>query len=213
MSNRTLTIVLISFFILLTAGFMSYYYKVTREMPKSLPVIGNEGHKVDTFSFYNQDGKLVTQNDVKNKVYVVEYFFTTCKGICPKLNESMSRVYQAYRGNPDLMILSHSVDPEHDTVAAMKAYAARFNADPKQWMFLTGSKKRLYEMAFDSYLITAVDSTRPANVEEAFIHDNHFVLVDKNGRLRGNFYNGLEPAEVDSLIEDIHLLLAEKAGN
>lgn len=213
MSNRTLTIVLVTFFILLAALFMSYYYKVTREQPKALPVIGNEGHQVDTFSFYNQDGKIITQDDVHHKVYVVEYFFTTCKGICPKLNESMNRVYQAYRGNPDLLILSHSVDPERDTVGAMKAYSERFNADPKQWMFLTGSKKRLYEMAFDSYLISAVDSTRPANVEEAFIHDNHFVLVDKNGRLRGRFYDGLKATDVDTLISDIHVLLQEKAGN
>jgi protein SCO1/2 len=210
MSNRTLTITLITFFILLSAGFMGYYYKTTRSIPRTLRVIGNEGHKVDTFSFYNQDGRLITRKDVENKVYVVEYFFTTCKGICPKMNESMARVYQAYRGNPDFMILSHSVDPEKDTIGAMKAYSQRFNADSKQWMFLTGSKQRLYDVAFDSYLISAVDSSRPSKIEEAFIHDNHFVLVDRWGRLRGNFYDGLKAAEVDSLISDIQLLLAEK---
>ena len=210
MSNRTLTIVLVTFFILLAAGFMGFYYNTTRSLPKSLPVIGNEGHKVDTFTFYNQDGKLVTEKDVAGKVYVVEYFFTTCKGICPKMNENMTKVYQAYRGNPDVLILSHSVDPKSDTVGAMKAYADRFNADAKQWMFLTGTKQRLYDMAFDSYLISAVDSTRPASVEEAFIHDNHFVLVDRNGRLRGRFYDGLKPTEIDTLITDIHVLLDEK---
>lgn len=192
---------------------MGYYYKISREIPKALPVLGNEGHKVDTFSFYNQDGRMITQKDVNGKVYVVEYFFTTCKGICPKMNDAMSRVYQAYRGNPDLLILSHTVDPQNDTVAAMKAYADRFNADSKQWMFLTGTKQRLYDMAYESYMISAIDSTKPTNIEEAFIHDNHFVLVDKNGRVRGRFYDGLEPASVDTLITDIHLLLQEKAGS
>lgn len=213
MSNRTLTIVLVAFFILLAAGFMSYYHKISRGIPKSLPVLGNEGHKVDTFSFYNQDGKLITQQDVNGKVYVVEYFFTTCKGICPKMNDAMSRVYQVFRGNPEFMILSHTVDPQNDTVGAMKAYADRFNADAKQWMFLTGTKQRLYDMAYESYMISAIDSTKPTNIEEAFIHDNHFVLVDKNGRVRGRFYDGLEPASVDTMITDIHVLLAEKAGS
>ncbi len=211
MSNRKLTLILVAFFILLAAGFMGYYYKTTRSLPKALPVLGNAGHKVDTFSFYNQEGKIITQKDVAGKVYVTEYFFTTCEGICPKMNENMAKVYQAFRGNPDVMILSHSVDPEKDSVGAMKAYSQRFNADPSQWMFLTGSKKRLYEMALDSYHLSAVDSTRPDNIEEAFIHDNHFVLVDRNGYLRGQFYDGLKPLHMDTLISDIQLLLKEKS--
>ncbi len=210
MSRRALTITLVVFFILLSAGFFAYYYHITRTLPQTLAVIGNDGHRVDTFSFYNQDGKLITQKDVAGKVYVAEYFFATCRGICPKMNENMTKVYQAYQGNPDVLILSHTVDPKNDTVAALKAYSRRFNADARQWMFLTGTKKRLYEMALESYLISAVDSTRPANIEEAFIHDKHFVLVDKHGRLRGRFYDGLERSQLDTLISDIHLLLEEK---
>lgn len=210
MSRRALTITLVTFFILLAAGFMAYYYKVTRSLPKQLAVIGEPGHRVDTFSFYNQDGRLITQKDVMGKVYVAEYFFATCKGICPKMNQNMAKVYEAYRGNPDVLILSHTVDPKNDTVAALKEYSRRFDADAKQWMFLTGTKKRLYEMALNSYLISAVDSARPANIEEAFIHDKHFVLVDKHGYLRGRFYDGLEPKQLDTLISDIHLLLEEK---
>jgi protein SCO1/2 len=210
MSSRTLTIILITFFILLAAGFMTYYYKTTRSLPKTVAVLGEPGHHVDTFSFYNQDGKLITNKDVAGKVYVVEYFFTTCKGICPKMNENMTKVYQAYRGNPNVLILSHSVDPVHDTVAAMKAYSRRFDADSKQWMFLTGTKKRLYDMARWSYLISAQDDTSGVTIDQDFIHDNHFVLVDRNGYLRGRFYDGLKPAELDTLISDIHLLLEEK---
>jgi protein SCO1/2 len=210
MSSRTLTITLIAFFILLSAGFMSYYYHVTRTQPKTLAVLGEPGHTVDTFSFYNQNGQLITQADTKGKVYVAEYFFATCQGICPKMNENMRAVYEAYRGNPDVLILSHTVDPKKDTPAALKAYAGRFNADPHQWMFLTGDKKRLYNMARYSYLISADDDTAGISIDKDFIHDNHFVLVDRHGRLRGRFYDGLEPAQVDSLINDIHVLLDEK---
>lgn len=210
MSRRALTITLTIFFILLAAGFMTYYYSITRDIPKTLPVVGEPGHHVDTFSFYNQDGKLITQKDVAGKVYVAEYFFATCKGICPKMNENMTKVYRAYQGNPDVLILSHTVDPKNDTVAALKAYSQRFNADPKQWMFLTGDKKRLYDMARWSYLISAEDDTAGVSIDKDFIHDKHFVLVDRHGRLRGRFYDGLNPAQLDTLISDIHLLLEEK---
>lgn len=209
MSNRTITIVLITFFILLAAGFMGYYYKTTRTLPKTLPVFGNPGHKVDTFTFFNQDGQLVTNKDVANKVYVVEYFFATCKGMCPKMNENMAKVYQAYRGNPDVLILSHTVDPLRDSVAALKLHSRQFGADAKQWMFLTGSKQRLYDMARNSYIISATDDVAGVTIDKDFIHDSRFMLVDRTGHLRGE-YDGLKPLEVDTLISDIHLLLEEK---
>lgn len=212
MSRRALTITLVAFFILLSAGFMAYYYQVTRSAPEQLGVLGQPGHHVDTFSFYNQDGKLVTQKDLAGKVYVAEYFFATCKGICPKMNDNMAKVYQAYRGNPDFLILSHTVDPKNDTVQALKAYSRRFDADAKQWMFLTGDKQRLYDLAVNSYLLPTVDSSKPtaANIKEAFIHSNRFLLVDRNGYLRGRFYDGLVQTDIDSLISDIQVLLEEK---
>lgn len=210
MSNRALSATLLVFFILLSAGFMTYYYQTTRMRPKSLPVLGNPGHKVEPFAFVNQEGDTVTNKEVAGKVYVAEYFFTTCKGICPKMNENMKLVYQAYRGNKDFMILSHSVDPSNDTVGALKAYSLRFDADPKQWEFLTGDKKHLYETARYSYLISAEDDTAGVSIDQDFIHDNHFVLVDRHGRLRGRFYDGLNRTQIDSLIGDIKVLLDEK---
>jgi protein SCO1/2 len=210
MSNRTITIVLLAFFFLLTAGFMVYYNNTIRMQPKKLAVLGNPGHKVEAFSFINQEGKTVTNQDVAGKVYVTEYFFSTCKSICPKMNENMRKVYQAYRGNKQFMILSHTVDPERDTVAALKAFSRRYDADPKQWMFLTGEKKKLYEAARFSYLISAQDTTG-VDIQEDFIHDNHFVLVDQYGRLRGKFYDGLSKPQMDSLISDIRILLEEKS--
>lgn len=208
MSNRSITITLIVFFILLAAGFMSYYFKTTRNIPKVLPVLGMPGHTVDTFTFINQDGKIVTNKDVEGKVYLVEYFFTSCKGMCPKLNDNMVIVYKAFRGNPDFKILSHSVDPKNDTVAALKAYSRRFDADANQWMFLTGDKKHLYEMARESYLITAADDTAHISIDKDFIHDNRFILVDRTGHIRGE-YDGLNKPLMDTLISDIQLLLKE----
>lgn len=209
MSKRTTTIILVSFFIVFAAVFMTYYYTQTRDLPKKLPILGNPGHRVSDFSFTNQDGKTVTRANVDGKIRVVNYFFTTCKGICPRMNENMTKVYQAYRGNNEILILSHTVDPKKDTVGAMKAYSLHFDADPNQWMFLTGDKKALYEMARDEYLVTAVDDTATADINSDFIHSERFILVDKGGRIRGQ-YDGLNAGEVNQLIGDIKELLKEE---
>ncbi len=206
--NRT-AIILISFFIALAAVFMTYFYKETRQTVKSLPVVGNPGHTVHAFSFTDQEGNTITNEDVKGKIYVVEYFFTTCKGICPKMNENMTKVYDAYRGKNDVMILSHTVDPVKDTVAAMKEYSLRFDADPKQWKFLTGDKKALYDMARYSYLVTAADDTATVDIQSDFIHTDRFVLVDRAGRIRGQ-YKGTAIGDVNQMIGDIGELLKEK---
>ena len=206
--------ILTAFFMILGIAFLGYYYKVNHDVHNerklsALPVIeGDRNHHVAPFSFTNQDGKTITDQDVKGKVCVVSYFFATCKGICPRMNENMTQVYKAYRGNKDVIILSHTVDPKKDTVAALKAYSLRFDADPNQWMFLTGSKKELYDMARYSYLINAKEDTVGVNIENDFIHDEHYSLVDRHGRIRG-FYNGLEQSDIKKLIEDIKALLQE----
>jgi protein SCO1/2 len=206
-SNRKTTAFLLIFFFVLTGAFMAYYYKQTRERPanNTLPVIG----KVGSFSFTNQEGKTITEKDVNGKVRVVEYFFTTCKGICPKMNESMARVYEQYRYNDNVVIMSHTVDPKNDSAQAMMAYSQKFNADPKHWLFLTGDKQQLYNMARYSYLISAQDDTSGVSIDKDFIHDNHFVLVDEENNVRG-FYDGLDKKEVDKLIGDIKYVLEEK---
>ncbi|PZF72053.1 SCO family protein [Taibaiella soli] len=209
MQKKKTAIFLLTFFILLSAAFMTYFYKTTRETPKTLPVLGNPGHVIDTFAFTNQEGKIITDKDVAGKIFVVEYFFTTCKGICPKMNENMTKVYQAFRGNKDVMILSHTVDPKKDTVAAMKEYSLRFDADPKQWIFLTGDKKALYDHARYSYLVTAADDTATTDIQSDFIHTNRFMLVDRGGRIRGS-YDGTNMGDVNQLIGDIKILEAEK---
>jgi protein SCO1/2 len=208
MQKRT-TIFLLAFFFILAAVFMGYYYKVSRDTPKTLPILGEGDHRVRQFSFINQDGKVVTNDDVKEKIYVVEYFFATCKGICPKMNENMTKVYQAFKGNDKVMILSHTVDPKKDTVQALKEYSLRYEADPHQWLFLTGDKKELYDMARYSYLVTAADDTATVDIQSDFIHTDRWVLVDGVGHIRGQ-YEGTNQAAADQLIGDIKELLKEK---
>ena len=122
----------------------------------------------------------------------------------------MSKVYEAFRGNESVKILSHTVDPIKDTIEAMKAYILRFDADPKQWMFLTGDKKELYDIARYSYLISASDDTATVDIQSDFIHTDRFVLVDRDGYIRGKFYIGTDEGDVNQLIGDIKKLLKEK---
>lgn len=212
MKNKKIATFLTIFFIVLGVSFLGYYYKVSSEQKgvSKLPIVGNDqNHHVAPFSFTNQDGKTITNADVKDKIVVVEYFFATCKGICPKMNENLNKVYKAYKGNRDVMFLSHTVDPVKDTAEALKAYSMRFDADPEQWMFLTGDKKKLYEMARYSYLISADDDTAGLSPDQDFIHDKHYALVDNLGRIRG-MYDGLDDKDVARLIDDIRTLLEEK---
>ncbi len=195
---------------ILCVAFLGYFYKVTHEQKTLvLPVVGNEqNHHIAPFSFLNQDGKVITNEDVKGKICVVEFFFATCKGMCPKMNENMVTVSKAFKGNKNVVILSHTVDPTKDTVKALKEYSLRFDADPAQWMFLTGDKKKLYDMARYSYLISAEDDTTGVSIDKDFIHDKHYTLVDGYGRVRG-FYDGLNPGDVNKMIGDINALLKE----
>lgn len=215
--NKT-AVILVIFFILLGAAFSFYYYNLSKELkkPDLMHYGGDPGSSIRPFSFANQDGDTITEQDVKGKILVVEYFFTTCKSICPVMNDQMARVYDAFRMDDNVLILSHTVDPKNDTVAAMKAYSLKYDADPKKWMFLTGTKEDLYNQAYHSYKLNAIDSS--TDIEHAFIHSNQFVLVDKNGRLRANkdendqiaLYDGTDTASVDQLIKDIKTLETEK---
>jgi len=170
------------------------------------------GHTIGNFSFTDQNGKTITEKDVKGKVFVAEYFFTTCGTICPKMTEQMERVHSAYKGNSKVAILSFTVNPEVDTVAQLKRYAQKHGADAKSWHFLTGNKEKLYSLARKSFFVL-----KPAETENQgdvgsdfnpYIHTNNFVLVDKQMRIRG-YYDGTSTEEVDHLIHDIERLLEE----
>lgn len=208
MKNKKTVIFLVGFFIVLSAAFMTYYYSVTKVKKPQLPFYGEGDHRVRPFSFTDQDGNTVTQESLAGKVYVVEYFFATCEGICPKMNENLNTVYQRFKGDDRVMFLSHTVDPEEDSSSALKEYSKRFEADSRQWKFLTGDKKALYDQARYSYLISAEDDTTGLSIDKDFIHDNHFVLVDTSGRIRG-MYDGLQAQEMIKLASDIQSLIGD----
>jgi protein SCO1/2 len=168
-----------------------------------LPVINT----VQNFSFTRHDGKQVSQVEVKNRVYVAEYFFTTCKGICPKMNKNMKEIYAAYKSNPDFLIISHTVNPETDSIPVLKHYADSLGAQINNWWFVTGSKESLYKTARESYLLDDPKNSS-ININEQFLHTQFFTLVDKQGRVRG-IYDGIKKDEVKQLLIDINELLAE----
>lgn len=203
-------ILYIVFFTVLSLGFLGYAgYVIKGERgtflgKEKLPVLGAPGHTVQGFSFTDQEGHTRTKEDVNGKIYVAEYFFTTCTGICPKMNANMEKVYAKYKDNPDFLILSHTVDPEHDSVPVLKAYAQKHGADAKNWWFLTGTKKELYALARQGYLVD--DGTYTG--EEDFVHTQWFALVDKAGQIRG-LYEGTKKQDVDKLIDDIDRLMEE----
>jgi protein SCO1/2 len=163
---------------------------------------------VKPFSFTNQDGKKVTDKDMIGKVYVAEYFFTHCEGICPIMNNNMRIVYDEFKNDSNFLILSHTCDPDRDSVAQMKYYADSMKVDTKRWIFLTGRKDSLYNTARVSYTIDD-----PANnlksIEDQFIHSQFWALVDKNGDVR-KIYDGLKESEVKSLIKATRRLLNDK---
>jgi len=168
-------------------------------------------NEVKPFSFTNQDGKQVTEHDVAGKVYVVEYFFTTCTGICPILNNNMRTVYEKYKDSPGFVILSHTCNPETDSVARLKQYADSMQVDVSKWIFLTGKKDSLYNSARVSYLLDD-PKNNIHNIEEQFLHTQFFALVDKNGKVRKKIYDGLKKKELKELEEDIQVLLDEPAS-
>lgn len=217
MRKKYSVIFLVTFFIALGTGFGFYYYKKSKEIKQpKLAVVSKPGEGIRPFAFINQNGDTITETALKNKVAVVEYFFTTCMGICPKMNENMTKVHQVFKNNNNFVILSHTVDPLKDSVAALKAYSQRFNAAGNNWHFLTGDKKELYDQARRSYQIAVEDV--PENINEDFIHSNLFVLIDKKGKIRMkqskdgtlHAYDGTDTASVSQLIEDIKYLLTEE---
>lgn len=188
---------------------------------------------VPAFSFINQDGKKITQKNTDEKVYVAEYFFTTCQGICPKMNANMRRVFDTYRNEKDFLILSHTCMPETDSLPLLKAYEQKMlNGDlvrgsngsykiqpnaagqlpNSNWNFLTGDKAALYKMAREGYMIDNGKPDSTQNISDQFIHTQFFALVDRNRRVRG-IYDGLKEDEIQKLIKDIAELLKEKVDH
>ncbi len=159
-------------------------------------------HTIPAFSFVDQDSNVVTNSTFAGKIYVADFFFTTCPSICPKMKEQMLRIYNRYIDNDTVAILSHSIDPKHDTVGTLKAYADKLGISSNKWHLITGNKEDIYNMA--TYYFIAVEED--PRVAGGFAHSGGFLLVDKEGHIRGH-YDGTRPEEVDELLLDIETLL------
>ena len=174
--------------------------------------------KVPSFEFISQDSVTVSQKDFEGKVYVVEFFFTSCPTICPKMHESMLKLQKEFYGNPEFGIASISIDPKRDTPSVLKQYASQKGATLKNWYFLTGEKDSIYNFSNNGFKLYAGENK---DVEGGFEHSGLFALIDKQGYIRSRtvkngdmvnpikFYNGLDPKEVEWLKEDIAVLLKE----
>ncbi|GAA4302825.1 SCO family protein [Nibribacter koreensis] len=178
--------------------------KVT--MVDGTPKVDTVYHSIPDFAFFNQDSQRVTQETVAGKIYVADFFFTSCPSICPKMKSQMLRVYEKYKDNPNVILLSHSIDPTHDTVAVLKEYAERLGVDSKKWHFLTGDKDTILDMAQKHYMTSALEDK---NAPGGFAHSGAFLLVDGQRHIRGH-YDGTMAPDVDKLMKDIDLLLQEE---
>ncbi len=168
-------------------------------------IIDTVFHKVGNFSFLDQEGKNITEKNVEGKVYVADFFFTSCPTICPTVKAQMKRIHSKYKKKEDFLMLSYTIDPKRDTVDRLAWYAKKLNVEPGNWHFLTGSYKNLTKMAAEYLLSAQEDPNSPGGFE----HSGYIALVDRNRHIRG-FYDGTDPAKVDQLIKDIALLLKEK---
>ncbi len=207
------------FLALLSAVIIYIFYSILKE-DKVLPIyqpamVNNElvdssiqhqkkYHQIADFSLTNQNGKTVTQEDYKNKIYVADFFFTTCQTICPIMTDHMYQIQKEIINDDEVMLLSHSVTPKIDSVAQLKKYAKTKGVNDKKWNLVTGDKKQIYQLARKSYL--AVKTLGNGDAYD-MIHTENFMLIDKKRQIRG-FYDGTNPEDIDRLLGDIKILKA-----
>lgn len=181
--------------------------------PEPLPILGERDtaqgdtiyHTIRPFSFVNQDSQIITNETFKDKIYVVDFFFTHCPTICPKVTKQMLRLYDKYKNNDRVMLLAFSIDTRNDTIGRLKAYAQGLGVSSKKWHFVTGNQDSIYSIANDYYSIASEDSSSPGG----FNHSGRIILVDTKQRVR-SFCDGTDPLDVDRFMEDIDILLDEK---
>ena len=199
--------------LILLSGFCFLFSACTVKKEETLPIFGErriEGtdtiyHTIPDFQFVDQDSALVTSNTFKDKIYVTDFFFTSCRTICPIMKTQMLRIYDSIKAEPDILLLSHTIDPEYDTVALLHDFAERLGVKSEKWHFVTGVKDSIYRIAQTGYFATAMeDKTEP----DGFIHSGAFLLIDKEKRIRGK-YDGTKEEDVTRLLVDIGRLRKE----
>ena len=216
---------LLAFATILLLGIVAVYF-ITKEQEKRriLPVINPNGvnkalvdsslqqngigHTISNFTLINQNGDTVTEAIIKDKIVIADFFFTSCPSICPKMSNQLQRIQTKFIDNDKVIILSHTVWPERDSVPVLNDYASQYGAVPQKWQFLTGNKVHLYDLARKSYLVapSLKDTNFTHGSENDFVHTENIVLVDSKKRIRG-YYDGTDSTEINELILDIEALL------
>lgn len=185
------------------------YYGESSFTPKWLATDSKEAmemHRIPNFSLINQNGEVITRNTFKNKIYVADFFFTSCSGICPKMTSNMSVLQEAFKTDDDVLLLSHTVTPETDTVEVLNEYAKTKGVTPNKWHLVTGSRSEIYNLGRNAYFIE--EDLGELKTDDDFLHTENFVLIDKNQHIRG-IYNGLNKTAIQQLITDIKTLKEE----
>lgn len=213
--NRFKTLLIVLFFLSIVIVSLFYFaLNPKKALPIYTPSIVNpelvdttvqhiaNNHFIADFAFTNQNGKTITQKDYEGKIYVADFFFTTCPTICPMMTDNMVWLQEQIKNNPKVMLLSHSVTPDIDSVPVLKAYAQKKGVLDSKWNLVTGDKKDIYYIARKSYL--AVKTGKPSELYD-MVHTENFVLVDQKRRVRG-FYDGTKREEVEKLLADINFL-------
>lgn len=163
-------------------------------------------HKIPDFSLTNQSGETVTQDTFEDKIYVTDFFFTTCPGICPKMTGNMAKIQEEFKNDQDVLLLSHSVMPSTDSVSVLRAYANKNEVVDNKWHLVTGSRDEIYSLGRDHYFVES-DLGEVKSIDD-FLHTENFLLIDKNKHIRG-IYNGLNRASMAQLITDVKALKQE----
>lgn len=168
-------------------------------------VIDTIYQKIPDFSFLDQDSVIISNEKMSSQIYVADFFFISCPSICPVMKKQMLRVYNAYQDEPQVAFISHTIDPKHDTIPALKRFQEKLKVDGSKWHFVYGERETVYQLARDGYMnIAEEDAKAPGGI----MHSGYFILVDKQGHIRGA-YNGTDETEVNNLIGDIKILLQE----
>lgn len=161
---------------------------------------------IPPFSLTDQNGQTITSNLTKGKVYVANFIFTRCTSICPRMSSELTRVQSIFANNPDVLLISHSIDPTYDTPEILKSYANKYGAISGKWYFLTGDEQQIYQLAKKGYFLPTQKDEEKTTPDETFTHSEKLILIDKEGHIRG-FYDGTDKQDVDRLVLELRVLL------
>lgn len=174
--------------------------------PKEVNASGDTTYfMVPDFKLVNQNGDTISQKNLDGKIYVANFFFASCPGVCPKMTDEVKTVQDEFKKNNDVVFVSHTVDPEHDSLPALTAFAKKHGADLTKWFFVTGNQDSIYDLAIKGYLVPAAEDAR---AEGGFLHSQDLLLIDKDKRIRG-IYDSLDPKEIQRLKDEIKVLIYE----